>query len=335
MKPLFSEEEFEKAKNKDKLLCECYNCNKPFLVEIRYIRDALKGKSVAKFCSQNCNSSYRGKNHKKDCPICGRIISVSNFKLHISKCKGKIPIKIDRYLNNKGEYKCPYCDKIYKAGGIAGHIWRHENPNARKNWSEKIKQQYKDGKRKINNQHTHGREIGKIYVVKESTKEKLRKSGTLKRHSDVTKQIIRKQKIKLYQEQPDKIPFKMYKYFEKSYPEKTFEHGLTSNTITNYVYDYKQGMYYYDFAIPDLKIDFEIDGDFHNKPERIIRDNLRDEYTLKNGWTVIRFEARLVLKDLDYCIEQVKKIIENFDKYKGQKIKFWYKEYINEKATPN
>ena len=52
----------------------------------------------------------------------------------------------------------------------------------------------------------------------------------------------------------------MYKYYEKSYPEKIFEHGLTSNTIVNYVYDYKQGMYYYDFGFPEIKLDVEVDG---------------------------------------------------------------------------
>ena len=118
-------------------------------------------------------------------------------------------------------------------------------------------------------------------------------------------------------------------------PEKMFEHGLSSNTITNYFYDYKQGMYYYDFAFPDQKIDIEIDGDFHNKPERIIKDRLRDEYSISLGWKVFRFEARLIQKALSYCIDKVKYILNNSIEDISKVVKYTYKDYIleNKKAA--
>ncbi len=328
MKPLFTQEEYERAKSYDKLKCECYNCNKEFLVDKRYVKDSYNGEKSAMFCSRSCNSSFLNKNNKKECNKCGRQITHNNYKKHLLVCQGKTSLKIDKYLNSNGEYECPECYKIFKKYAIGKHVWLHYNIQ------KSLKQSYNDG-RKPMNQHLYAKKTGIPYIMKESTREKHRLAGIKQVISEERKQVIREQKIKLYQEHPEKIPFNMYKYYEKSYPEKIFEHGLTSNTITNYIYDYNVGIYYYDFAFPELQIDFEIDGDFHNKPERIIKDNFRDDYSLNNNWTVIRFEARLVLKALDYCMEQVKEIIKNFDKYKGQRIKFWYKDYINKKASPN
>ncbi len=295
MKALFTEEEFECAKASEKLPCECYQCAKIFYSKKSNISAARKGHVAIKV---------------KFCSIgCGK-----------------------RYNNLNNKIDCPSCNQKITTCNINVHL---KTCGTIRVGTRRSQPKYEHGNSGKGNQYTKAKATGIPYVISEKTKEKLKIAGAKRKHTEENKQKIREQKIKLYQEHPEKIPFKMYKYFEKSYPEKTFEHGLTSNTITNYIYDYKQGMYYYDFAIPKFKLDFEIDGDFHNKPERIIRDNLRDEYSLRNGWTIIRFEARLVLKQLDYCIEKVKDVLKNFDDYKGRKIKYWYKDYINKKATPN
>lgn len=215
----------------------------------------------------------------------------------------------------------------------------HENPTKYTGYStENLKESYKNGRKKTN-QHIHAKETGIPYVIKESTRIKQSIAGSKQIISEERKQKIREQKIKLYQEHPEKIPFNMYKYYEKSYPEKVFETGLSSNTITNYVYDYKKGIYYYDFAFPELQIDFEVDGDMHKKPEHIIKDNLRDEFSLNNGWSVVRFEARLVLKNINYCIGKVKEILQNPENYKGVVTRITYKDYLlfmeNKKADTN
>ena len=72
MKALYTKEEFNKAKLKDKLSCECYICSKPFLVKKHSIMYALKGtRDYAKYCSKPCQSIGQIKRQKCNCLNCG------------------------------------------------------------------------------------------------------------------------------------------------------------------------------------------------------------------------------------------------------------------------
>jgi len=76
----------------------------------------------------------------KQCEKCNREISLSNFKKHKKVCGIKIN-KSKLFLDNKwkqenGKYKCPYCEKEYSKKEICTHIWRNhtekgkqQNPN--------------------------------------------------------------------------------------------------------------------------------------------------------------------------------------------------------------
>ena len=61
MKPLYSIQEFNSAKSKDKLLLECYTCQNSFNVLKSRIVDALNPKCnfTAKYCSRQCVPSSR------------------------------------------------------------------------------------------------------------------------------------------------------------------------------------------------------------------------------------------------------------------------------------
>lgn len=63
MKPLFTNDEFNKAKASEKLPCECYVCQTSFLKDKRQINKAMKGTfgHSGKFCSNNCKNVYHGK----------------------------------------------------------------------------------------------------------------------------------------------------------------------------------------------------------------------------------------------------------------------------------
>ena len=62
---------------------------------------------------------------------------------------------------------------------------------------------------------------------------------------------------------------------------------------------------------PELKIDVEIDGATHlsEKVQKI--DKKRDEFSVNEGWTVVRFTAKRVRNSIKECIEELKKIISN------------------------
>ena len=83
---------------------------------------------------------------------------------------------------------------------------------------------------------------------------------------------------------------------------------LKQNNITGWISEYPIGIYNYDFAFPELKIDVEIDGALHLTEKNIARDAERDKWSQKQGWTVIRFTAKQVLKDVYSCIEILKKL---------------------------
>ncbi len=57
-----------------------------------------------------------------------------------------------------------------------------------------------------------------------------------------------------------------------------------------------------DFAIPNLKIGIEADGEaFHSSPEQIESDNKRDGKLSAGGWTIFRFTD----EEIDRRLEQV------------------------------
>ena len=82
MKPLFSQQEFNLAKSTDKLLCQCYNCNKKFTTTKNNIRYELNhNRGRVKFCSQECNNLF---NNPKN------IVKCLNWNISFHKTKSNI-----------------------------------------------------------------------------------------------------------------------------------------------------------------------------------------------------------------------------------------------------
>jgi hypothetical protein len=60
MKPLFTEEEFNKTKSDQKLPCKCYHCNGIFYSQKKEITRIIKNKTNnAKYCSLKCTSESK------------------------------------------------------------------------------------------------------------------------------------------------------------------------------------------------------------------------------------------------------------------------------------
>jgi very-short-patch-repair endonuclease len=128
-------------------------------------------------------------------------------------------------------------------------------------------------------------------------------------HDEKTKNKISKSRLKYLNEHPDEVPYLMNHSSKMSYPEIIFKDALEKNQIGGWIYNYQFGIYCFDFAFPDLKIDVEIDGETHltDKVKKI--DKRRDKNSVEKGWTVIRFTAKEVKSNVDQCIENLKVLI--------------------------
>lgn len=129
------------------------------------------------------------------------------------------------------------------------------------------------------------------------------------KHTEETKKKISDIRIKYLMEHPDKVPYVINHSSKKSWPEQVFENALVSSGINGWKYKYRNGMYEYDFAWPEKKIDVEIDGGTH-KTEKVKRiDKRRDDFSKGQGWKVIRFEASRVKKDVIGCLNELKRFL--------------------------
>jgi len=151
---------------------------------------------------------------------------------------------------------------------------------------------------------------GRLVVRNKSEASKLhfKKNGGRKL-SEETKKKISKSRIKYLMEHPDKVPYIINHSSKKSWPEQVFENALKSTGIDGWEFRYRNGIYEYDFAFPDKKIDVEIDGGTHKTDKVIQIDKRRDKFSKENGWKVIRFDAEQVKKDVISCINELKRFL--------------------------
>jgi very-short-patch-repair endonuclease len=124
--------------------------------------------------------------------------------------------------------------------------------------------------------------------------------------SDKDKKRISEYRIKYLTEHPDKVPYKLNHSSKMSYPEKIFKNALEYNNISGWIYNYQNGIYSYDFAFPNLKIDIEIDGNTHTQDKVKKIDERRDIFSKENGWIVIRFTAKEIKENVSQCIDILK-----------------------------
>ena len=129
-----------------------------------------------------------------------------------------------------------------------------------------------------------------------------------KNHTLETKDKISKSRKKFLEENPSQVPYKLNHSSKQSWPEKFFQQLLEDNNIIGWVYNYQHGIYSYDFAFPEIKLDIEIDGATHQTAKVIEIDKRRDEYSRANGWKVLRIDAKeLYVENKNHIIEQIKK----------------------------
>lgn len=106
----------------------------------------------------------------------------------------------------------------------------------------------------------------------------------------------------------------------RSYPEKWFIKNVLEKYKLYDKYTIKEKLpfskYFLDFAIMDLKIDIEIDGQQHiRNGETILHDKLRDEFMLSHGWAVYRIAWVELKNNSEETISKFLKDINNKNFY--------------------
>jgi len=99
MKPLYTQEEFNSSKSRDKLQLQCHQCNAVFTLMKKRIQDSLnpKAKSSGKFCSKLCsNIAQRNK----------QIVFCKN-------CNTKFQKDLHRIKNTKNNFCSKSCAGTY------------------------------------------------------------------------------------------------------------------------------------------------------------------------------------------------------------------------------
>lgn len=189
-------------------------------------------------------------------------------------------------IKEQKKHKCKFCFEEFETGQIlGGHIIRCEK---RPDYVEFKKQ--------------HSERIGlasKKYI-----------------HTQETKNKISKARLKYLFENPDKVPYLMFHSSGESYPEKRFREEMVNNGIVGWVQEYQNGIYRYDFAFLELKIDVEIDGGTHSTEKVKKIDERRDMWSEGEGWIVLRFTAKEIKKDVNNCIKKLKVLLMKRKTYK-------------------
>jgi len=74
------------------------------------------------------------------------------------------------------------------------------------------------------------------------------------------------------------------------------------------------GPYKTDFLFPESMLIVEADGqEYHSSPSQIKRDDRRDKYLMKRGYTVLRFSGSQIYGSVQTCIAKIVQIIGDKD----------------------
>lgn len=149
-----------------------------------------------------------------------------------------------------------------------------------------------------------GRGLGGHIIRCNSNPNRIFKNG----HEGTTISDTRRSKLKQsmqdhFARNPHMIPFKLYHSSKRSNPELIFEKKLIEHGI-KFIPEYSHGLYSYDFALVEEKIDIEIDGPTHLQLDVSRKDQVRDAWSKSQGWRVFRIPAKRIRNDLEQVFKE-------------------------------
>lgn len=230
----------------------------------------------------------------KKCEKCLREITINNFDRHYKSCQIKeIKEKISNDLIitlNSTQFQYKICNKIFSKHGIKSHIW--------KTHTEKGKQSKTTGKPTWNKGLTADTDYRVLNGVKKLNLFYKEHPGFYsgKKHSFEEKLHLSMIRKKYLMEHPDKVPYLLNHSSKESYPEKYFAE-VFKNEKLNVVRYFQVSLYQIDFAIPNIKIAIEIDGEQHYVDDKVKKCDSNKEKFLNNlGWKIYRIRWSLYKK---------------------------------------
>lgn len=191
--------------------------------------------------------------------------------------------------------------------------------NKKYNW-ELIQADYNSGLTQRDIIEKYGVSIGVLYNAKNrgditfrSRAEALSLAARKKprKHSEETKKKISETRKKFLLENPDKVPYRLNHSSKRSIPELIFEKALIDYGFIkdiDFVPEYPMGIYQYDFAFLNQRIDIEIDGGTHQLENVIEIDKRRDQHSHECGWRVLRIKASEIVKDVNASLNKLLEI---------------------------
>jgi len=264
-----------KSLEKPRIKRNCLYCGKEFEIIISQKR---------KFCSNQCRAKYySGDNSPFKRLEVREKISVSLRR--IPRIEVSCPICGTKFIKKETESK-RFCSRkcAGKGNGLAMIGRKLEiSEEGRLNWEKRSANPEYRKKLSIGNLRAlkNGTKIMPLGFRDEETQRKAQKTLIYtKRHGSAWEAKVYEYLLSFYEEREVKRQFEV---LGSSYPIKN-QFGSTSGT--------KRRQYFLDIALPDKKVDIEIDGEaFHKNKEK---DKQRDDFLKSEGWKVIRIPAKWV-----------------------------------------
>ncbi len=92
-----------------------------------------------------------------------------------------------------------------------------------------------------------------------------------------------------------------------TYPEQRLWDALKSDASgVHFRRQHPIGDFIVDFCAPRYRLIVEVDGSIHDGEPVKFRDEQRDKILVDNGYRVLHFSAREVLKDIDEVVSRIR-----------------------------
>lgn len=138
----------------------------------------------------------------------------------------------------------------------------------------------------------------------------LSKQSSMLKHSDETKDKIRKKRLKYLKNHPENTAWRLGR--NPSYPEKIFIDALESYGWYSRFEIIREKCffpYYADFAFENVKVVVEIDGSQHLEQHAQEKDKKKDELIKSLGWRVFRVPANIVQDNVQNVLSELESFI--------------------------
>lgn len=167
-----------------------------------------------------------------------------------------------------------------------GYRWLHSfNARANRRWSEDTRKRLRQSKIGGNNPMRIHRSLGK-------------------RNGQILAQFIK--------DNPEKhVNHIMAAAGHKTGIERKMGEALIKVGLVDAVFNYPTIGLWIDYAFVDRKIAVECDGAYWHKDKE--KDRRRDDRLRAEGWTVVRFDEKSILRDAGRCAEYVARLVNNHD----------------------